>query len=92
MNAVSYNYRGFHVTLRPDPVHPEVRILSRDDDMGVCFTPRWGPLAPVASETKQWLQGYAAGLIDCELAGGFGILLQRDAQLRQERGDCVAAA
>ncbi|MCA3183701.1 MULTISPECIES: hypothetical protein [unclassified Cupriavidus] len=86
MNTVSHNYRGFHVTLRPDPVHPEVRILSRDDDMGVCFTPRWGALAPVASETKQWLQGYAAGLIDCELAGGFGILL------RQERGNCVAAA
>ncbi|SDP72049.1 hypothetical protein SAMN04488595_11815 [Ralstonia sp. 25mfcol4.1] len=92
MNTVTYTYRGFHVTLRTDAVHPEFRILAPDDDMGVSFTARWDALAPTASEAQQWLQGFAAGLIDCELAGGFGILLQRDAQPRQGRGNCVGAA
>jgi len=78
------SYKGFHIALFvPDTIEPgksngRVQIMARNEDMGVRFTPDW-PLSPVTlQEAEDWLFAYAAGIIDCELAGGFGIDLRHD--------------
>jgi hypothetical protein len=52
--------------------------MARNEDMGVRFTPDW-PRPPVTlQEAEDWLFAYATGIIDCELAGGFGIDLKHE--------------
>ncbi|MGN5480883.1 hypothetical protein ACTMU2_41775 [Cupriavidus basilensis] len=46
--------------------------------MGVRFTPDWIRPPATPQEAENWLFAYAAGAIDCELAGGFGMDLSHE--------------
>jgi|GEM_PF-5078729 hypothetical protein len=77
-------YKGFHIELSlPETIEPgksngRVQIMPSAEDMGVRFTPDW-PRAPATlQEAEDWLYAYAAGIVDGELAGGFGIDLSHD--------------
>lgn len=84
MHESKRSYKGFHIALfvpeRIEPGRPSgrVQIMAPNEDMGIRFTPDW-PHAPAAPEAlEEWLFAYAAGIIDCELAGGFGVDLRHD--------------
>uniref|UniRef100_UPI003F499AE9 hypothetical protein n=1 Tax=Cupriavidus yeoncheonensis TaxID=1462994 RepID=UPI003F499AE9 len=72
------SYKGFHISLFvPEAIAPgisngRVRITGPNRDVGVCFTPDWLRLPMTQQDAEDWLFAYAAGTIDCELAGGFG--------------------
>lgn len=75
-------YKGYHIALFvPEAIEPgrpngRVQIMATREDMGVRFTPDW-PIAPATLQAAEdWLFAYATGIIDCELAGGFGIDLR----------------
>ncbi|AOZ04190.1 hypothetical protein BKK81_32855 (plasmid) [Cupriavidus sp. USMAHM13] len=77
-------YKGFHIELSfPEVTEPgrsnaRVQIMPSTGGMGVRFTPDW-PCPPASlQEAEDWLFAYAAGLVDCELAGGFGIDLRHE--------------
>ncbi|WP_439682522.1 hypothetical protein [Cupriavidus oxalaticus] len=53
-------------------------LTAPDGGLGIRFTPDW-PNAPASpQQAEEWLFAYAAGIVDCELAGGFGIDLHYD--------------
>ncbi|WP_061958543.1 hypothetical protein [Cupriavidus pauculus] len=84
MRNKTFSYRGFHVMLHFDGEASFAQIMSPNEDAGVRFAPKWAVQPSTAQEAEQWLRAYTAGLIDCELAGGFGILLNRDAPSTQD--------
>jgi hypothetical protein len=78
------SYKGFHVALFVPEVieqgtpNGRVQISARNDDLGIRFTPDWSHPPATLQEAEDWLFAYAAGIIDCELAGGFGIDLRNE--------------
>ncbi|MCY1220687.1 hypothetical protein D3C81_776760 [compost metagenome] len=78
------SYKGFHVALFVPEVIAQgkpsgrVQISTRNEDMGIRFTPDWSRPPATQQEAEDWLFAYAAGIIDCELAGGFGIDLRNE--------------
>jgi hypothetical protein len=84
MHETKRFYKSFHIVLFvPDDVAPgksggRVHLTAPDGSVGIRFTPDW-PAAPASvQQADEWLFAYAAGIIDCELAGGFGIDLRYD--------------
>jgi len=73
------SYKGFHIALfvpeniEPGKTNGRVHIISSAADVGVRFTPDWPEPPATSQEAEAWLFAYAAGIIDCELAGGLGI-------------------
>lgn len=86
MRTKSFSFRGFHVTLRAEGGVSFVQIMAPNEDAGVRFSPSWTAKPASDKELEQWLMAYAVGLIDCELAGGFGILLNRETISNRDLG------
>jgi len=89
MHESEHSYKGFKVRLvMPDGVMPDgvnsgghfgrVQISGPDQSVGVRFTPDWTQPPKTAEEAEAWLFAYAAGVIDCELAGGLGMDLRNE--------------
>ncbi|MFS8979610.1 hypothetical protein [Cupriavidus necator] len=84
MHETKRSYKGFHIVLFvPDAIAPGkpsggVLFTASDGSIGVRFTPDWPALPESVQQAEQWLFAYAAGVVDCELAGGFGIDLRYD--------------
>ncbi|WER44693.1 hypothetical protein CupriaWKF_10085 [Cupriavidus sp. WKF15] len=78
------SYKGFQIVLfvpetnAPGKSNGRVRITGASLDVGVCFTPDWQHSPATSQDAEDWLFAYAAGAIDCELAGGFGMDLGHD--------------
>jgi len=78
------SYKGFHIVLCvPDTVEPgkscgRVDLTAPDGGLGIRFTPDWPNPPASPQQAEEWLFAYAAGIVDCELAGGFGIDLHYD--------------
>ncbi len=80
------SYKGFRIVIFvPDAMAPgasssngRVQISGPSRDMGVRFTPDWLHPPATPQEAENWLFAYAAGTIDCELAGGFGMDLSHE--------------
>jgi len=78
------SYKGYHIELLvPDVIEPgkpggRVQIMASRDGIGVRFTPDWPRTPATLQEAEDWLFAYAAGIVDCELAGGFGVDLRHD--------------
>ncbi|MBP0622436.1 hypothetical protein [Cupriavidus consociatus] len=78
------SYKGFHVALFvPELIEQgkpngRVQISAGNEDIGIRFTPDWSHPPATQKEAEDWLFAYAAGIIDCELAGGFGIDLRNE--------------
>ncbi|KWR90242.1 hypothetical protein [Cupriavidus sp. IDO] len=77
-------YKGFHVALFVPEVieqgkpNGRVQISARNEAMGIRLSPDWPHPPATLREAEDWLFAYAAGIIDCELAGGFGIDLRNE--------------
>ncbi|AOY91060.1 hypothetical protein BKK79_03945 [Cupriavidus sp. USMAA2-4] len=82
MQERTHRYKGFTIRLAvPDAIgvgdgHGWVRITGPDESVGVRFTPDWMQLPITIREIEACLLAYATGLIDSELAGGFGVDLE----------------
>lgn len=84
------SYKGFRIVICvPDAValgtsnpNGRVQISGPGQDIGVRtgvrFTPDWSHPPATPQEAENRLFAYAAGVIDCELAGGFGMDLSHD--------------
>lgn len=84
------SYKGFRIVIvMPDAMesgvsssHGRVQISGPGQDIGVRtevrFTPDWSHSPATPQEAENWLFAYAAGAIDCELAGGFGMDLSHE--------------
>lgn len=84
------SYKGFRIVIvMPDAMVPDassshgrVQISRPGQDIGVHtavrFTPDWSHSPATPQEVESWLFAYAAGAIDCELAGGFGMDLSHE--------------
>lgn len=84
------SYKGFRIVIFvPDAMAPgvsnsngRVQISGPGQDIGVRtgvrFTPDWSHPPATPQEAEDWLFAYAAGAIDCELAGGFGMDLSHE--------------
>jgi hypothetical protein len=55
-----------------------VLFTAPDRSIGVRFTPDWRALRGSVQQAEEWFFAYAAGVVDCELVGGFGIDLRYD--------------
>ncbi|WP_240746046.1 MULTISPECIES: hypothetical protein [Cupriavidus] len=53
-------------------------LTAPDGGLGIRFTPDWPSPPASPQQAREWLFAYAAGIVDCELAGGFGIDLHHD--------------
>ncbi|WP_043345478.1 hypothetical protein [Cupriavidus basilensis] len=79
MHEKTLAYKGFTVKLAiPEAgatggTHGSVQISGPETSIGVRFTPDWMQAPKTTEEAEAWLFAYAAGAIDCELAGGFGM-------------------
>lgn len=84
MHEREQSYKGFKVRLViPDGANAgehfgRVQISGSDQSVGVRFTPDWIQPPKTAEEAEAWLFAYAAGVIDCELAGGLGMDLKNE--------------
>ncbi|MBB3010053.1 hypothetical protein [Cupriavidus alkaliphilus] len=84
MTEARRSYKGFHIVLCvPDTVEPgkpcgRVELKAPDGGLGIRFTPDWPDRPENLKAAEEWLFAYAAGIVDCELAGGFGIDLHHD--------------
>jgi len=82
MQERTHRYKGFTIRLAvPDTIdagerHGWVRISGPDTSVGVRFTPDWMQLSATVAQSEACLLAYATGLIDCEVAGGFGVDLE----------------
>ncbi|CAG9166030.1 hypothetical protein LMG23992_00670 [Cupriavidus laharis] len=78
------SYKGFRVLLfvpeamAPGASNGRVQITGPNGDIGVRFTPDWLHPPETPQQAEEWLFAYAAGIIDCELAGGFGMDLSHE--------------
>ncbi|SOZ40915.1 hypothetical protein [Cupriavidus neocaledonicus] len=84
MTEAQCSYKGFQIVLCvPDTVVPgtpcgRVELKAPDGTLGIRFTPDWPDPPASLKQAEEWLFAYAAGIVDCELAGGFGIDLHHD--------------
>jgi len=84
MHETKRSYKGLHIVLCvPDATAPGkpsggVLFTAPDRSIGVRFTPDWRALRGSVQQAEEWFFAYAAGVVDCELVGGFGIDLRYD--------------
>jgi len=84
MQGISRMYKGYHLSLflpertEPGKTNGRVHITSGEADIGIRFTPDWPQPPTTPQQAEEWLFAYAAGIIDCELAGGLGIDLRHE--------------
>lgn len=84
MHETKRSYKGLHIVLCvPDATAPGkpsggVLFTAPDRSIGVRFTLDWRALRGSVQQAEEWFFAYAAGVVDCELVGGFGIDLRYD--------------
>lgn len=84
MHEAKRSYKGFQIILFvPDAIaagHPggSIHIGAPEGGIGIRFAPDWPAPPESVEQAESWLFAYAAGIVDCELAGGFGIDLRHD--------------
>jgi len=84
MPSAIRSYKGYGICcVMPETpcsgsVFGHVQILPPGANVFASFTPDWPATPRTAAQAEAWLLAYAAGVIDCDLAGGLGPSLRRE--------------